>query len=69
LCSDVIDVEVVFNFDIKDIDLLTGGLLSGSGLFSGLLLSILDQLLLCLHLHLNKLALSAGGLGLLRLLL
>ena len=68
MCSNIIDLEVVIDLDIKDIELITGSFLGSGGLFGSLLLSGLDQLLLSLHLHLNKLTLSAGSIGLLSLL-
>ena len=67
--SDIIDVKVILNLDIQDIDLVTCGLLGKSSLFSGLVLGCLDQLLLCLHLHLNQFTLSPRSIRLLRGLL
>lgn len=61
LCSDVIDLKVVLNLNIKYIELFSGSLL---GLL-GLLLGSLDQDELRLFLLLNELALPAGGIGLL----
>jgi hypothetical protein len=61
LCSDVIDLEVVFDLNIKDIELITGSFL---GLL-GLLLGGFNQDLLRLFLLLDEFALPAGGIRLL----
>lgn len=61
MCSDVIDLEVVFDLNIEDIELFTGSFL---GLL-GLLLGGYNQDLLRLFLLLDEFALPAGGIRLL----
>jgi hypothetical protein len=60
LCSYIIDLKVIFNFNIEHIQLIPGSKL---GLL-GLLLGSLDQDLLRLFLFLDELALPAGSIGL-----
>lgn len=60
MCSYIIDLKVIFNFNIEDIQLIPGSKL---GLL-GLLLGSLDQDLLRLFLFLDELALPAGSIGL-----
>jgi hypothetical protein len=60
LCSYIINLKVIFNFNIEDIKLIAGSKL---GLL-GLLLGSLDQDLLRLFLFLDELALPAGSIGL-----
>lgn len=61
MCSDVINLEVVFDLNIKDIELITGSFL---GLL-GLLLGGFNQDLLRLFLLLDEFALPARGIRLL----
>jgi hypothetical protein len=65
--SNIVDVEILFDFDIEHVHFTRGSdlsLLSEASGFS-LILGSLDELLLSLHLHLNQLLLPTLCLGLL----